>query len=57
MLFSLPKRRSHFNLNFLPTSYLPHFESFRRNELFFEGVVTEDYDSYEKAKFDESPGG
>ena len=28
------------------------FESFRKNELFFEEVVTEDYDSYEKAKFD-----
>ena len=28
------------------------FESFRKNELFFEGVVSADYDSYEKASFD-----
>jgi hypothetical protein len=28
------------------------FEPFRRNELFFEDVVTADYDSYEKAMFD-----
>jgi hypothetical protein len=28
------------------------FEPFRKNQLFFEGVVTADYDSYEKAKFD-----
>ena len=28
------------------------FESFRKNELFFESVITDDYDSYEKAKFD-----
>ena len=28
------------------------FEVFRKNELFFESVVTDDYDSYEKAKFD-----
>jgi hypothetical protein len=28
------------------------FESFRKNELFFEDVVSADYDSYEKASFD-----
>jgi hypothetical protein len=28
------------------------FEAFRKNELYFEDVVTADYDSYEKAKFD-----
>jgi hypothetical protein len=28
------------------------FGSFRKNELFFEDVVTPDYDSYEKAKID-----
>jgi hypothetical protein len=28
------------------------FEAFRKNELFFESVATDDYDSYEKAKFD-----
>ena len=28
------------------------FETFRKNELFFEDVVTADYDSYEKAKID-----
>jgi len=27
-------------------------EVFRRNELFFESIVTDDYDSYEKAKID-----
>jgi hypothetical protein len=31
------------------------FESFRTNRLFFESVATDDYDSYENAKFD--PGG
>ena len=28
------------------------FEAFRKNELYFESVATDDYDSYEKAKFD-----
>jgi hypothetical protein len=28
------------------------FEPFRKNELYFEDVVTADYDSYEKAKLD-----
>lgn len=28
------------------------FEAFRKNELFFEDVVTADYDSYEKATID-----
>jgi hypothetical protein len=28
------------------------FEAFRKNELFFEDVVTADYDSYEKASID-----
>src|SRR5215475_8487766 len=28
------------------------FEAFRKNELYFEDVVTADYDSYEKAKID-----
>jgi hypothetical protein len=29
------------------------FEPFRKKELFFEGVVNEEYDSEEKAKFEE----
>jgi len=29
------------------------FEAFRKNELFFEDVVTADYESYDKAKIDE----
>jgi hypothetical protein len=28
------------------------FEGFRKNELYFEDVITADYDSYEKARID-----
>jgi hypothetical protein len=48
----LAKASKQFQSQFSAEQLSTAFESFRKNELFFEDVVTADYDSYEKAKFD-----
>jgi len=45
---SAPQFQSQFTAEKLAAS----FEQFRKSELYFEDVVTADYDSSEKAKFD-----
>ncbi len=46
------KASKQFQSQFTADKMASAFEAFRKNELYFEDVVTADYDSYEKAKID-----
>ena len=46
------KASQQFQSQFTPEKMQAAFEPFRKSELYFEDVVTADYDSYEKATFD-----
>jgi hypothetical protein len=46
------KASKEFQSQFTADKMASAFEAFRKNELYFEDVVTADYDSYEKAKID-----
>jgi len=48
----LAKASKEFQSQFTVDKMASAFEAFRKNELYFEDVVTADYDSYEKAKID-----
>jgi hypothetical protein len=48
----LAKAAKQFQSQFTVEQLAASFEEFRKKELYFEEVVTVDYDSYEKAKFD-----
>jgi opacity protein-like surface antigen len=48
----LAKASKEFQSQFTVEKMASAFEAFRSNELYFEDVVTADYDSYEKAKID-----
>lgn len=48
----LAKASKQFQEQFTAEKLAASFEEFRKKELYFEEVVTADYDSYEKAKFD-----
>lgn len=48
----LAKASKQFQSQFDADKMATAFEAFRKNKLFFEDVVTADYDSYEKATFD-----
>lgn len=49
----LAKASKQFQAQFTAEQLATAFEAFRKNELFFEDAVTADYDSSEKAKFEE----
>jgi len=48
----LAKSSKEFQSQFTTDKMASAFEGFRKNELYFEDVITADYDSYEKAKID-----
>ncbi len=48
----LAKSSKEFQSQFTTDKMASAFEGFRKNELYFEDVVTANYDSYEKAKID-----
>jgi hypothetical protein len=48
----LAKAASQFQAQFTAEKLAASFEQFRKNKLYFEEIVTADYDSYEKAKLD-----
>ena len=48
----LAKAAPQFQAQFTADKLAESFEQFRKNQLYFEEVVTADYDSYEKAKLD-----
>jgi hypothetical protein len=48
----LAKAAPQFQAQFTAEKLAASFETFRKTQLFFEDVVTADYDSYEKAKLD-----
>ena len=48
----LAKAAPQFQAQFTADKLAESFEQFRKNQLYFEEVVTADYDSYDKAKLD-----
>ena len=48
----LAKASKQFQSQYSAEQAFAAFEAFRKNQLFFEAVVTAEYDSWEKAKFD-----
>lgn len=48
----LAKASKQFQAQFSAEKLFTSFEEFRKKELFFESVATDEYDSYEKAKID-----
>lgn len=49
----IARASSQFQQQVTPEKLTTAFESFRKNNLFIDDIVTADYDSYEKAKIDD----
>ena len=48
----IARASNEFQTQVSPEKLFTAFEPFRKNKLFFESVITDEYDSYEKAKID-----